>query len=65
MNAHAELLTASQAMELLGIRSKRTLRRIRESKPGVAVVIPGMRHHRYVRRILIQAARLATERSSV
>lgn len=62
MNATAELLTASQAMSLLGIRSKATLRKIRQSKPGVAVVIPGMRQHRYVRRILIEAACLASSR---
>jgi len=50
---HPELLTRSQAMELLNIRHPDTLARMRRREPSIATVVPGMRQYRYVRARLI------------
>lgn len=42
------LLKPEQAMEALGCNED-TLRILREGTPGIAIRLPGMKHHRYLK----------------
>lgn len=60
MNA-SELLRPSEAMAVLGIRHRDTLRRLRRCHPEIAVKLPGMKHHRYRRAQLVHLVQHAVE----
>jgi len=50
----SELISSAEALQLLGVRSRQTLSRIRKRFPRVALVVPGMVHPRYRRTVLLQ-----------
>lgn len=43
-----EFMTPGQAMQLLRVRSPKTLRKLRQAHPDLAIRLPGMKHWRYV-----------------
>jgi hypothetical protein len=51
------LLSAYQVILVLGCNEK-TLRKIRESKPDIAVMVRGMQRHRYLKAKVAELARL-------
>lgn len=44
-----EFMTPGQAQEALGIKSPKTLRKLRKAKPELAIMLPGMGQWRYVK----------------
>ena len=61
-----EFLSRSKAMLLLGVRHADTLERIRQARPEIAVVLPGMKRRRYVRsRIMVIAKERDEQRRSI
>jgi hypothetical protein len=55
------LLSRSEAMEVLGVRHKRTLETIRESHPELAVRLPGTKRWAYRKLRLAKLAGVALE----